>query len=72
MGEPRTTLWSRLVVFYSVNKRDQLNAKVSMTDHSFAGPQTERDGQLRSGVDNVASFQVHLYLARRATIEGEH
>ncbi|CAM9098301.1 unnamed protein product, partial [Ectocarpus sp. 4 AP-2014] len=28
MGEPRTSLWSRLVVFYSVNKRDQLNAKV--------------------------------------------
>lgn len=29
MGEPRTSLWSRLVVFYSVNKRDQLNAKVT-------------------------------------------
>ncbi|CAM9872686.1 unnamed protein product, partial [Ectocarpus sp. 8 AP-2014] len=28
MGDPRTSLWSRLVVFYSVNKRDQLNAKV--------------------------------------------
>lgn len=28
MEEPRKSLWSRLVVFYSENKRDQLNPKV--------------------------------------------
>ena len=28
MEEPRKSLWARLVVFYSVNKRDQLNPQV--------------------------------------------
>ena len=30
MEKPRTSLWSRLVVFYSVNKRDQLNPQVRL------------------------------------------
>lgn len=29
MEAPRTSLWSRLVVFYSINKPDQLNPEVS-------------------------------------------